>query len=155
MEYRNPTPTTDVIVHRQNKQGQTEVLLIKRLNPPHGWALPGGFVDEGEMVERAAVREVLEETGLRIDLDHLLYVYSNPKRDTRQHNLSIVYTAEISWEDSLVAQGGDDADEAQFFALDALPTLVFDHAEIITDFVEFLKTGTRPTPQMKLHDEIS
>ena len=59
MEYRNPTPTTDVIVHRLNKQRQTEVLLIKRINPPHGWALPGGFVDEGEMVERAAIREVL------------------------------------------------------------------------------------------------
>lgn len=155
MEYRNPTPTTDVIVHRLNKQGHTEVLLIKRINPPHGWALPGGFVDEGEMVERAAIREVLEETGLKIELEQLLYVYSNPKRDSRQHNLSIVYTAQTSWEDSLLAQGGDDAAEAQFFSLAELPTLVFDHAEIITDFVKFLANGTRPTPQMKLHDEIS
>ena len=89
MEYRNPTPTVDVIVYRRNSEhSMVEVLLIERTNPPHGWALPGGFVDEWEMVETAAIREVQEETGLKIVLDDLFYVYSNPTRDSRQHNLS-------------------------------------------------------------------
>ena len=91
MEYRNPTPTVDVVVYRQNTSvNRLEVLLIERSNPPHGWALPGGFVDEWEMVETAAIREVQEETGLDVTLDGLLYVYSNPSRDSRQHNLSVV-----------------------------------------------------------------
>lgn len=153
MEYRNPTPTTDVIVYRTNPKEQTEILLIERANAPYGWALPGGFVDEGEMVEAAAVREVFEETNLNIQLQTLLYVYSNPKRDTRQHNLSVVFTSNVSWEESLNAKGGDDAKQAQFFRLQSLPTLVFDHAEIIEDFVQFLKTADRPNPMVKWNAE--
>ena len=155
MEYRNPTPTTDVIVYRTSTEKHTEILLIERTNPPYGWALPGGFVDEGEMVEAAAVREVLEETNLTIQLQSLLYVYSNPKRDTRQHNLSVVFTSNVSWEESLNAKGGDDAKQAHFFPLQSLPALVFDHAEIIEDFVRFIKTADRPNPMVKWNAEKS
>ena len=88
MSYRNPTPTVDIIIHKDGK-----ILLIKRKNPPFGWALPGGFVDEGETVEQAAIREAKEETGLDVQLETLLYVYSDPRRDMRQHTLSIVFTA--------------------------------------------------------------
>ena len=151
MEYRNPTPTVDVIVHRYNSETESrEVLLIERINPPHGWALPGGFVDEGEMVETAAVREVKEETGLDIKLDALLYVYSNPARDHRQHNLSIVFTSEIPWNAISSLQAGDDAGSAKFYPLEDLPTLVFDHAEIRRDFKHWIQTGHRPNPMTKL-----
>ena len=155
MAYRNPTPTTDVIVYRTNPAKQTEVLLIERANPPYGWALPGGIVAEGERVAAAAVREVLEETNLTIQLDTLLYVYSNPSRDTRQHNLSVVYTSKISWEESLNATGGDDAKQTRFFPLQSLPALAFDHTEIIEDFIQFMKTANRPNPMVKWNAEKS
>ena len=140
MEWKNPSPTVDVVLELDG-----EVLLIERLNPPHGWALPGGFVDEGESVESAAVREVLEETGLRVELDELLYVYSNPERDKRQHNISVVFTASSASGEML---GGDDAKQARLFPLDALPPLVFDHEQILKDYVEFRATGRRPSPRI-------
>ncbi|MFT5587151.1 MAG: 8-oxo-dGTP diphosphatase [Cognaticolwellia sp.] len=139
MEYRNPTPTVDLII----AQGPG-VVLIRRRNPPLGWALPGGFVDEGETVEAAATREALEETGLKVTLQELLYVYSDPKRDSRQHNLSVVFTATATG----TPQGADDADEAKVFALNALPDLLFDHARILADYQHYLDTGERPNPQV-------
>lgn len=153
MEYRNPTPTVDVIVYRKNVHDSLEVLLIERLNPPYGWALPGGFVDEGEMVETAAIREVKEETGLTVSLDTLLYVYSNPKRDSRQHNLSVVFTSEISMQQSLHAVAGDDAQKAAFYNLTSMPKLAFDHAEILEDFTLWLNSGVRPNPMTKCTSE--
>ena len=89
-EYRNPTPTVDIIITRNDGR---EIVLIKRKNPPVGWAIPGGFVDEGEWVENAAIREAKEETELDVVLDELFYVYSDPTRDPRQHNMSTVFTA--------------------------------------------------------------
>lgn len=148
MPYKNPTPTVDVIVHRVH-QAQLEVLLIERNNPPYGWALPGGFVDEGERVEFAAIREVKEETGLQVTLDHLLYVYSDPARDVRQHNLSVVFTSDVTGR-PLAPSGQDDANDARFFSVQDLPTLVFDHAEIIADFLHFIQHGHPPHPQQKL-----
>ena len=154
MEYRNPTPTVDVIVYRQSPDHfKVDVLLIERTNPPHGWALPGGFVDEWEMVETAAIREVQEETGLTITLDHLLYVYSNPKRDSRQHNLSVVFTAELSFDGNWIPNAGDDAQQALFFNMDSLPELAFDHAEILIDFQKWLDTGHHPKPMQKCSAE--
>lgn len=156
MEYRNPTPTVDVIVYRRDSEHSTvEVLLIERSNPPYGWALPGGFVDEWEMVETAAIREVEEETGLKITLDELFYVYSNPTRDSRQHNLSVVFTAEIASNTNVKLRAGDDARQAIFFSFESLPVLAFDHADILSDFETWLSTGLRPNPMEKCSAEKS
>ncbi len=136
--YRNPTPTVDVIIRCQGG-----IVLIRRANEPVGWALPGGFIDEGERVEHAAVREAMEETGLTITLDALLYVYSDPSRDARQHTMSVVFTASAEG----LPVGADDAAEARVFTLDTLPSpLVFDHARMIEDYRTFLRTGQRPDP---------
>jgi 8-oxo-dGTP diphosphatase len=139
MNYRNPKPTVDAII----AIGEG-VVLVKRRNPPPGWALPGGFVDEGERLEDAALREVFEETGLRVTLDQLLYVYSDPARDPRQHTISVIFTAHGEG----VPKGGDDAVCARVFSLDALPKdMAFDHASILQDYRLFLATGVRPSPR--------
>ena len=116
MDWKNPTPTVDVVVVR--RAPRVEVLLIERLNAPHGWALPGGFVDEGERVECAAVREVEEETGLSPTLTALLYVYSDPSRDPRKHTMSVVFTGEVAASSRAVA--ADDARSVRWIAVDAL-----------------------------------
>ena len=138
MSFRNPTPTVDIIIFKNQK-----VLLIKRKNPPFGWALPGGFVDEGETVEHAAIREAKEETGLDVTLESLLYVYSDPSRDTRQHTLSVVFTASSTG----TPLAADDATDLGYFSLDELPELAFDHALIIADFKAYLESGKPPQPK--------
>lgn len=126
---RNPTPTVDVVIHVAGRG----IVLVERKNPPHGWALPGGFVDYGETCETAAVREAKEETGLSVVLTGLLGVYSDPKRDPRGHTMSVVYTAQA--EDISRLRAGDDAGKAELCALDALPPLAFDHGRIVQDFI--------------------
>jgi len=134
----NPVPTVDLII----RIGEG-IVLIRRKNPPHGWALPGGFVDTGETVEHAARREALEETGLEVTLESLLYVYSDPARDPRRHTMTVAFVASASGD----PVGMDDAAEAQVFPLDALPTgLVFDHDRIVADYLHFLRTGQLPRP---------
>ena len=108
------------------------MVLVKRANPPYGWALPGGFIDYGETCEAAAVREAREETGLGVLLTGLAGVYSDPSRDPRHHTLSVVYTAKAV--DPSALQAGDDAAEVRIFSLDDLPELAFDHARILSDF---------------------
>lgn len=136
--YRNPTPTVDVIIEIDGK-----IVLIRRRNEPVGWALPGGFVDEGELVEDAAAREAMEETGLQVELTDLLYIYSWPGRDKRKHTMSPVFIARASG----TPQGMDDAEDAGLFSLDNLPPdICFDHGEILEDYRYWLKTGERPTP---------
>lgn len=135
--WKNPKPTVDTIIQIGEK-----IVLIKRKNPPYGWALPGGFVDYGESLEAAAVREAYEETGLTVKLMELLYVYSDPNRDARQHNISAVFTAQATGSPT----AGDDAADAQLFALSDLPELVFDHDQIVADYIRFTSTGERPKP---------
>jgi 8-oxo-dGTP diphosphatase len=107
-------------------------VLVARRFEPLGWALPGGFVETGEKFEDAAVREAFEETGLTVRLCGLLGVYSDPLRDARLHTVSTVYTARA--DDPETIRGGDDAAEARFFPLSALPGTVFDHDRILDDF---------------------
>ena len=133
VQYANPVPTTDVIIYDPARG----VVIVRRRNEPHGYALPGGFVDEGESVEAAAVREAREETSLEVRLTGLLGVYSRPDRDPRSHTLSVVFVGRALHSDALRA--GDDAAEAAFYSLDALPSpIVFDHADILQDFREEL-----------------
>ena len=142
--YRNPTPTVDVIIEMEDER----IVLIERKNPPLGWALPGGFVDEGEPVELAAIREAKEETTLDVTLTTLLYVYSRPDRDPRQHTMSTVF---VGVKASGTLQAADDAVNVQAFALDEIPQdMCFDHAEILNDYKHFKETGERPSPKDKL-----
>jgi len=137
--YRNPTPTVDALIELDGRPGT--IVLIARGNQPQGWALPGGFVEEGEWLADAAVREAKEETGLEVEIRELFHAYSNPQRDPRQHTISAVFIGRATGE----PQGGDDAAEARVFALDALPSpIVFDHATIIADYARYRADGTRP-----------
>ncbi len=137
VEYRFPRPafTADIVAIARDAGG-SRVLLIRRGNEPFAgrWALPGGFVDEGERPEDAARRELAEETGLRFDgpLD-LVGVYGDPGRDPRGWTVSAAYRAMLDAPSAV--EGGDDAAEARWFPLDALPPLAFDHDDIVADAI--------------------
>ncbi len=138
-KHRNPLLTVDIIIEIANGG----IVLIERKNPPHGWALPGGFVDYGESIETAAVREAKEETSLDVVLTEQFYTYSDPARDARHHTVSTVFIASAEG----VPQGADDAKVARPFEENNLPApLVFDHARILRDYFAFKKTGHRPKP---------
>ena len=137
--HRNPVPTVDIII----EVGEAGVVLIERKNIPHGWALPGGFVDYGENLEAAAVREAKEETSLEVHLVEQFYTYSDPSRDPRQHTISTVYIATARG----VPRGADDAKVAKIFTEGELPSLiVFDHPRILSDYFAYKGTGRRPKP---------
>jgi len=124
--YLNPFLTVDVIIGDGNL-----VVLIERRNPPTGWALPGGFVDYGESLEAAAIREAREETGLELAGLQQFGAYSDPARDPRQHSISVVFTSRGIG----TLRAGDDASSVRWFPLTALPTpLCFDHAQILADY---------------------
>ena len=127
--YRNPLPTVDIII--EVKGG---IVLIERKNRPYGWAIPGGFVVYGESVEACATREALEETGLDVSLEDLLYVYSQPDRDPRHHTLTAVFIATANG----MPVAADDAKSAGIFYPGDLPDpLVFDHVDILADDFQF------------------
>lgn len=124
--YRNPIPTVDIIIEMD--QG---IVLIKRKNPPYGWALPGGFVDYGESLEASAVREAKEETSLHVTLVSEFGAYSEPDRDPRMHTITVVFIAKAQGE----PRAADDAAEVGIFNQDTLPEkLAFDHGEILGDY---------------------
>ena len=132
--YHNPVPTVDIII-----EVNSNIILIKRKNPPSGWALPGGFVDYGETLEQAAAREALEETSLTVLNLRLLGCYSDPLRDPRQHTISSVFVAQGQG----TPRAGDDAAELRTFSLDKLPApLCFDHNTILQDYSQKKKAGT-------------
>ncbi|OGP22075.1 MAG: NUDIX hydrolase [Deltaproteobacteria bacterium GWA2_57_13] len=136
-ERRNPFLTVDIIIEVDDRG----IVLIERRNPPHGWALPGGFVDYGESLEQAALREAKEETSLDVKLVEQFYTYSDPSRDPRHHTVSTVYIAAASGK----PQGADDARRAVVFREENLPSpIVFDHSPILKDYFHYKRSGCRP-----------
>ncbi len=131
---RNPFPTVDIIIEVEGG-----IVLIRRRNPPPGWAIPGGFVDYGESVEAAAIREAKEETGLDVRLTRLLGVYSDPGRDPRSHTISTVFVARASGR----PVADDDAADAGVFMDSTLPEeIAFDHRAILEDYFKNKVPGT-------------
>lgn len=129
MSASRPRLSVDLIITPPADPGR--VVLVRRRNPPAGWALPGGFVEYGESVEAAAVREALEETGLAVRLVRQFHVYSEPSRDPRGHTVTVVLHGVAEGE----PRGADDALEARLFDVSRLPEpMAFDHARIIEDF---------------------
>jgi len=127
--HRNPLPTVDIIIEYQD-QG---LVLIERANPPYGWAFPGGFVDYGESLEAAAIREAREETGLTVSLLGQLHTYSDPGRDPRQHTITTVYVAQGVGK----PRAATDARRLAIFPPDQLPpVLAFDHGLILTAYLK-------------------
>jgi 8-oxo-dGTP diphosphatase len=138
--YRNPAPTVDIIIELVDRPHRP-IILIERQNAPVGWAIPGGFVDYGESVETAAVREAQEEISLPVVLIEQFQVYSDPNRDPRQHTLSIVFLATATGE----PQAADDAKNVGVFHHWDIPTdLCFDHDKILRDYWLYRHYGLRP-----------
>ncbi len=130
--FRNPFPTVDIIIEIMDGRRRRGVVLIERKNPPPGWALPGGFVDYGETLEAAAVREAREETSLDVELVGQLGAYSDPSRDPRFHTISTVFLARAAGE----PKGDDDARSAIVFdPRDRSLPLAFDHRKILDDYL--------------------
>lgn len=137
--YKPVTPllAADIIIELIDFPGRP-IVLIERANPPYGWAIPGGFVDVGEIIERAAVREAQEEVSLKVELKALLGIYSDPVRDSRGHTVTAVYVAEAEG----MPVAADDAKNCQMFRLDELPVLLaFDHAQVLADYKVYRETG--------------
>ena len=126
---RGPQLAVDAVVSRK-VDGKQEVLLIKRGRDPYRgtWALPGGFMEEGETGEEAVLRELYEETNLKGSVVSLLTSATDPRRDPRGHVVSLVYLVKA---EKRMPQGGDDAETAQWHQLDSLPPMAFDHARIL------------------------
>jgi len=138
MDIRTPLLTVDIIIRYRDG-----VVLIERKNPPYGWALPGGFVDIGESLEEAAIREAKEETSLDVTLIEQFHAYSKPDRDPRFHTVTVVFIADGKG----TLKGKDDARKAEVFNEFTLPQMIaFDHRTIIEDYFAYCKSGNRPKP---------
>jgi 8-oxo-dGTP diphosphatase len=132
-----PLLTVDVIVPIGDG-----VVLIERKNPPHGWALPGGFVDAGESLAHAARREAREEISLDVELTEQFFAYSDPRRDPRGPTVSVVFVGRVPA--GAEPRAADDAKAVRVHRLDALPPLAFDHRQILDDYLRWRETGRRP-----------
>ncbi len=135
---KTPLATVDIIIRLPDGR----IVLIERKNPPHGWAIPGGFIDVGEAAQTAAVREAREETCLDVELCYLVGVYSDPARDPRFHTISTVYAATAKGEPN----AADDAKDVGIYTREEainLP-LAFDHKQIIEDYFEIESGSKKP-----------
>lgn len=140
---KTPLLSTDIIIELHDRPGHP-IVLIERKHEPLGWALPGGFVDVGESVEEAAVREAAEETNLEVSLVTLLGVYSEPRRDPRGHSVAVVWVARSGGDPVAM----DDAAALRVYDPRDLPKqLAFDHARILEDYRAYRRTGQRPSPR--------
>jgi len=129
--YQSPIPTVDIIIEIESKG----IILIKRKNPPYGWSIPGGFVDYGESLEEAAIREAEEETNLEVELKRQFHAYSDPNRDPRHHTISTVYIAKGKG----IPKAKDDATDIGIFTESNLPDeIAFDHRSILIDYFKLI-----------------
>ncbi len=133
-----PLLTVDIIIELDGQPGT--VVLIERKHEPFGWALPGGFVDRGESLAEAAVREAREETSLEVSLREQFFAYSDPRRDPRGATASVVFLGRATGQ----PRAADDAKNVQIYPLDKLPPLAFDHGQILEDYRRYKQTGARP-----------
>jgi ADP-ribose pyrophosphatase YjhB (NUDIX family) len=125
---RNPLITVDALIEIDGG-----IILIKRKNPPYGWAIPGGFVDYGETLEEAVVREAKEETCLDIQIIRQFHTYSDPGRDPRHHTVSTMFIAKATG----IPRAADDAQDIGVFTRDTLPEdMAFDHRQVVEDYFE-------------------
>ena len=129
-DYPRPALTADAVVFCAEEQ---KILLIKRRNPPfqHKWALPGGFVDVNELPVQACIRELQEETGLRLKDGQLLGVYGEEGRDPRGWTVSVSFVFKIDKVLMAKVCPGSDSQEVAWYSISLLPELAFDHHEII------------------------
>lgn len=135
--YQNPFPTVDIVIELEDRG----IVLIQRKIPPYGWAIPGGFVEYGESLEEAAVREAREETSLHVTRVRQFHTYSDPRRDARKHTITTVYVARAEG----TPRAADDAADIGIFTEGTLPDeLAFDHGTILRDYFLWKRTGRLP-----------
>ena len=151
IKYRSPVPTVDIIIEIDSEAEGKGIVLIFRKNEPRAWALPGGFVDYGETLEQAALREAKEETDLDLEIESMVqfHTYSDPRRDPRRHTISTVFIAQATGR----PRPGDDAERAGVFTEENLPpSLAFDHGKILRDYFSSRKpltAGDAEIPEKK------